>query len=273
MSNLTARLLTAGALIPILVLAIHWSNPIGVWLIVFAASFLGLREFYNMTMPARPVWERGFAVGLGLVLAATLYWWPAGTGAALVGVTLAAFLFYLFAYGEMESVAARVTAMLTGVLYVALLLTFVALMKKRGRDGGAWVYITLTCTWFSDTGAYFAGRFLGPMWPKKLYERVSPKKTVIGAIGGMLASLGALVLARLWYLPSLSWLDCFLVALPANALGQMGDLCESMLKRSVGVKDSGTLLPGHGGMLDRIDALLFVAPYVFFYALWGYGRI
>ena len=91
-------------------------------------------------------------------------------------------------------------------------------------------------------------------------------------MGGMAFSIGALVLAKLWYLPSLSWADCFMVAVPANMLAQMGDLCESMLKRSVGVKDSGKLLPGHGGMLDRIDALLFVAPYVYAYARWGFGR-
>jgi len=132
--------------------------------------------------------------------------------------------------------------------------------------------VTLTCTWFSDTGAYFAGRFIGPAWPKKLYESVSPKKTVIGGLGGVAASFGALALAKLWYLPTLTWLDCALVAIPANVLGQTGDLCESMLKRSVGVKDSGALLPGHGGMLDRIDALLFTAPYIYFYARWAYGR-
>jgi phosphatidate cytidylyltransferase len=96
---------------------------------------------------------------------------------------------------------------------------------------------------------------------------------VIGGIGGLAASFLALVIAKLWYLPSLTWIDCALVAIPANVLGQTGDLCESMLKRSVGVKDSGALLPGHGGMLDRIDALLFSAPYIYFFTRWIYGRI
>ena len=275
MSNLAARLLTAAVLIPVLVVAINWSNPIGVWGLVYLATFLGLREYYNMTLAKEPVSERGFAILCGMAFAAVEYWYDTSPHillAALVGVTLGAFLFYLFRYRDMDSVAGRVAHMLTGILYVALLLTFVALLKKRGSDGGAWIFITLTCTWFSDTGAYFAGRFIGPAWPKKLYEAVSPKKTVIGGIGGVVASFGALALAKLWYLPSLTWIDCALVAIPANVLGQTGDLCESMLKRSVGVKDSGALLPGHGGMLDRIDALLFTAPYIYFYARWAYGR-
>jgi phosphatidate cytidylyltransferase len=271
MSNLAARLLTAGALIPLLILAINWSNPVAVWGIVITATLLGLREFYNMTMPKEPAYERGFGVVLGLAFAASLYWVGGDVSiAVLTGCALASFLFYLFFYRDMETVARRVTAMLAGILYVALMLTFVALLKKRGPDGAAWVYITLTTTWFSDTGAYFAGRFIGPAWPKKLYESVSPKKTIIGGIGGLAASFGALALAKAWYLPSLTWLDCAAVAIPANLLGQMGDLCESMLKRSVGVKDSGALLPGHGGMLDRIDALLFTAPYIYFYAKWAY---
>jgi phosphatidate cytidylyltransferase len=275
MSNLAARLLTAAVLIPVLVAAIHWDNPLGVWACVYLATFLGLREFYNMTLAKQPVGERAFGVVLGMGFAAAVYWLdavPMAPIGALAAVTLLAFLYYLFFYREMETVAQRVTAMMSGVLYVGLLLTFVALLKKRGADGGAWVYVTLTCTWFSDTGAYFAGRFIGPAWPVKLYESVSPKKTIIGAVGGLMFSVGALVLAKLWYLPSLSWADCLLVAIPANLLAQTGDLCESMLKRSVGVKDSGNLLPGHGGMLDRIDALLFVVPYVYCYARWVYGR-
>jgi phosphatidate cytidylyltransferase len=277
MSNLVARLLTAAVAIPILVGAIHWSNPIAVWLIVFAATLVGLREFYNMTLARQPVGERAFGVVLGLACAAAFYWCDDDAlviPAAFAGATIASFLFYLFRYREMETVATRVAQMIAGIAYVGLLLTFVALLKKRGPvDGGAWVFITLTCTWFSDTGAYFAGRFIGPYWPRKLYESVSPKKTLIGGIGGLAGSFGALVLAKFWYLPSLTWADCVLIAVPANVLGQTGDLCESMLKRSVGVKDSGALLPGHGGMRDRIDALLFSAPYIYVFARWCYGRI
>jgi phosphatidate cytidylyltransferase len=272
-SNLAARLLTAVGLIPLLVVAIRWSNPIGVWGLVYVATFIGLREFYNMTLAKEPVIERGFGIVLGLVLGAVVYWLdavPMALAATLAGITIAAFLFFLFRYRDIETVSGRAAQMIAGVLYVALLLSFVALLKKRGEDGGAWVYITLTCTWFSDTGAYFAGRFIGPVWPAKLYESVSPKKTIIGGIGGLAGSFGALVLAKLWYLPMLSWLDCVLVAIPANVLGQTGDLCESLLKRSVGVKDSGGLLPGHGGMLDRIDALLFSAPYIYCYSRWCY---
>jgi phosphatidate cytidylyltransferase len=276
MSNLAARLLTAAVLIPLLVAAIRWENPVGVWAIVFVATGLGLREFFNMTMRGTSVVERGLATVLGLGFAAAIYW-HGGDGmlvaAWLAGVVIAQFIYVLFRFGTMETVASRVTAALAGVLYVGLLLTYVALLKKRGSDGGAWVYIVLTVTWFSDTGAYFAGRFIGPYWPKKMYEAVSPKKTLIGLFGGILASVGALVLAKLWYFTPLSWADVFLIALPANLLGQVGDLCESMLKRSVGVKDSGALLPGHGGMLDRIDALLFTAPYVFCYARWVFGKL
>ena len=276
MSNLLARVLTAVLLVPFLVVAILWSNPIAVWAIVFAATFLGLREYYNMTLAKEPMIERGFGIVLGLAFGAVVYWTD-GTSfaitATLAGITIAAFLFYLFRYGDMQTVAGRVASMIVGTLYVGLLLTFVALLKKRGSDGAAWVFIALTCTWFSDTGAYFAGRFIGPAWPVKLYAAVSPKKTLIGGIGGLVASFGALVIAKLWYLPSLTWIDCVAVAIPANLLGQTGDLCESMLKRSVGVKDSGALLPGHGGMLDRVDALLFIAPYVYIYAHYCYGRI
>lgn len=275
MSNLAARLLTAAILIPVLIVAIRWPNPIAVWGIVYVATFLGLREYYNMTLAREAVSERGFGVVLGMIFAGFVYWIdrsPSVILAALAGVTIASFLFYLARYRDMDTVAARVAQMITGTLYVALLLTFVALLKKRGADGGAWVFIALTCTWFSDTGAYFAGRFVGPFWPAKLYASVSPKKTVLGGIGGLAGSFIALAVAKLWYLPSLTWIDCVLVSIPANLLGQAGDLCESLLKRSVGVKDSGALLPGHGGMLDRIDALLFSAPYIYFFASWIYGR-
>jgi phosphatidate cytidylyltransferase len=271
MSNLALRVLTAVLLIPLLIAAIEWSNPLGVWLWVLFAQVTGLREWMAMTMPDEPAAGRWFGVALGVACAAVLFWLGGRVPDLLVllGTTLFAFTFFLFRHRSIEAVAARVAFLLCGVLYAGLLILPLAFLKRR-PDGSAWIYICLTVSWLSDTGAYFAGRFLGPRFPRKLYEAVSPKKTAVGAIGGLTGSLAALLIAKLWYLPALTFADVVLIAAPANVLGQIGDLCESLIKRSVGVKDSGALLPGHGGMLDRIDALLFVVPYVYAYAVFRF---
>jgi phosphatidate cytidylyltransferase len=120
----------------------------------------------------------------------------------------------------------------------------------------------LIIAWVADTGGYFAGRYLGKA---RLYEAVSPKKTWAGAWGGLAGSLIGVAALKLISAHWLTWLDVALLAIPGGILGQLGDLTESLIKRSVGVKDSGSLLPGHGGILDRIDAVLFIAPYVFAY--------
>jgi phosphatidate cytidylyltransferase len=148
----------------------------------------------------------------------------------------------------------------TGIVYAGFLTMFLALLKTFG--GGDAVLLVLLVAWVADTGAYFAGRFLGNA---KLYEAVSPKKTWAGAWGGLAGSLGGAALLKVIHYHQLAWIDVLLIAIPGGILGQMGDLAESMIKRSTGVKDSGSLLPGHGGILDRIDAVLFIAPYVYVY--------
>jgi phosphatidate cytidylyltransferase len=123
--------------------------------------------------------------------------------------------------------------------------------------------MSLTFSWLADTGGYFFGRFLGKT---KLYEAVSPKKTRAGFVGALVgASVGA-TLASLWYLPALPLAHALPLGLFAGAVGQLGDLVESLLKRSTGIKDSGGIVPGHGGMLDRIDALIVVSPIVYLYS-------
>jgi phosphatidate cytidylyltransferase len=180
----------------------------------------------------------------------------------VITASLTAAILHLVRFGELASVGGRVGLMVFGFVYVPLLLTPIGLVK-RFPDGHDWVFLILTVTWLSDTGAYAAGRALGR---HKLYPAISPGKSVEGAVGGLLSSLGAAVLAKLTYMPQLGWLDVVLISLPGGALGQVGDLVESMLKRAFGVKDSGWIIPGHGGLLDRIDALLFCVPYVYFYA-------
>src|SRR5437773_1781236 len=118
----------------------------------------------------------------------------------------------------MSNLLARV---LTAVVVVPFLIGAIEWRNPIAVDlivlaAGARVYISLAFAWLSDSGAYFAGRFLGPRWPRKLYETVSPKKTVVGFLGGLVASYGALLIAKLWYLPTLSWVDTAAIAIPAN---------------------------------------------------------
>ena len=115
----------------------------------------------------------------------------------------------------------------------------------------------------TDTGAYYTGRAIGR---HKLAPRVSPGKTIEGAIGGLLSGLAAGPLCRLIFFPELPLFDSILVGAAVSILGQIGDLVESMLKRGSGVKDSSNLLPGHGGMLDRLDSILAAAPALYYYS-------
>ena len=173
-------------------------------------------------------------------------------------------LFYLFRFGDMATVARRWAFTTIGLVYAGICFYYLAMIKRDlGPSGGDFVMLTLMTAWFGDTGAYFAGRFLGKA---KLYPAVSPGKTRAGAVGGLVASVGASVLGNLWFFRELGWVHGVIITVVGSMLGQTGDLVESMLKRSVGVKDSGNLLPGHGGMLDRVDALVFIAPWVYTYA-------
>jgi phosphatidate cytidylyltransferase len=272
MSNLLLRFLTAVVAVPLLILAINWDKPYGVWLWVLLAQITGLREWMAMTLPAEPMLTRWLGVVIGVGFGTALCWVPDQQVVlgGLCAVTLVGFLYFLFRHGAIDTVAQRVSMWLAGILYAGVLIVPLALFKMEGgpRGGGLWIYVCLTSAWLSDTFAYFFGRFLSRFWAAKLWPAISPKKTMIGGLGGVLGSLVSLTIAKLWYLPFLSWVDVVAIAIPANILGQLGDLAESLIKRSVGVKDSGVLLPGHGGMLDRIDALIMVVPYVYAYARW-----
>jgi phosphatidate cytidylyltransferase len=170
----------------------------------------------------------------------------------------------LFAPTPLERASARTGWLIAGPVYIGVLFTTIALLHQLPM-GGSWVLLTMTLAWLGDTGGYFAGRFLGK---HKLSPTISPKKTVEGSFGSLAGSLVGALLAHFWYLPELPLLDAVVLALVAGAFGQMGDLCVSLLKRSTGVKDSGAILPGHGGLLDRVDALLFTVPITWMYATW-----
>jgi phosphatidate cytidylyltransferase len=146
------------------------------------------------------------------------------------------------------------------VFYVGVLLGHLTLLRHL-HHGAWWVFAALVMTWAYDTGAYFAGRFLGT---HSFMAHVSPKKTVEGVLGGLvLAGLAGLVLVPTVGLPAYTAVPLGFVV---GVVAQIGDLIESMIKRQVGVKDSGTIIPGHGGLLDRIDSLLLTGALVYYAA-------
>jgi phosphatidate cytidylyltransferase len=282
LGNLAQRFLVAVVAVPILLVILHYHRPEPTWGLIFVASLLAMREFFGMTLPAE---DRRAALVLGAIATAAFYWldpvalgttWssaPAALvrlsieGGALAGafVVVGAGLYYLFRFRDIPSVAGRYASTITGIVYCGFLATYLSKLKLVDPNhGGDTVLIVLLVAWLADTGGYFAGRFLGK---SKLYEAVSPKKTWAGAYGGIAGSIVGVLVLKLFFATWLTWVDVFALAIPGGILGQLGDLAESLIKRSVGVKDSGALLPGHGGILDRIDAVLFIAPYVYGYLL------
>jgi phosphatidate cytidylyltransferase len=182
-----------------------------------------------------------------------------------LAVPLLSQLLVLWRLGEIPTAALRVTTTTFGTIWLGVGMAAMAVLRRdAGTDGPGFVVLALMLSWLSDTGAYFAGRFLGKA---KLYPAVSPKKTRAGAFGGLGGAIVGALLAHFFYLKSLPLVDGLVLAVVAGAVGQAGDLGESLLKRSFGVKDSGGIVPGHGGILDRIDAVLFIAPYTYLYLL------
>ncbi|MDW8245473.1 MAG: phosphatidate cytidylyltransferase [Sandaracinaceae bacterium] len=146
--------------------------------------------------------------------------------------------------------------------YAGMLLSALPALFLVG--GGDWALLAMVIAWSSDTGAYFAGRWFGK---HALAPRISPSKTIEGAVGGLLGSFIGMLIVHPWI--SRSLLHLSVLTLVANLAGQAGDLVESMIKRSTGTKDSGAILPGHGGLLDRIDALAFSSLVCLIDCVWG----
>lgn len=148
-----------------------------------------------------------------------------------------------------------------GLVYISLFLSYLVLIRNDGGEGAAWIFLILLIIAAGDTGAFYVGSYFGR---HKLCPWVSPKKTIEGSVGGLMSNIIIAIIFKTILLPSLPTLQCIIFAVLIGIAGQAGDLFESEFKRAAGVKDSSNLLPGHGGFLDRIDALLFASPVAYF---------
>jgi phosphatidate cytidylyltransferase len=184
---------------------------------------------------------------------------PGWSGLALAGATVIVFATFLFRRAPLEEIPRALSVVVLSWTYCGLLVA--TLVALRLRFDVPWVIMAFVVTWANDTFAYFAGHAFGR---HKLFERISPKKTWEGFVGGAVGSVAGALAVRALLLPeALGPGLAVAIGLGGAVLGPLGDLAESMVKRAAGVKDSGKIIPGHGGLLDRIDALLFVAPWVY----------
>jgi phosphatidate cytidylyltransferase len=246
------RILSAAVLIPVFFGGI-WFLP-SPWLLAVAEVVL-LLAFVEYVRLAKALGARHprAAVGLGLPLELPLTAALVGLGALIIGSRTPA-----------PGVLADISAAVFPVVYLGLPLgSFVALHAMGGRETVVLLLLTIVV---SDSAQYFTGRLLGR---HRLSPLISPKKTLEGALGGFVIAPAVMAVVARWWLPDRSTGWVLLVGLVLVGFGIAGDLFESLLKRSAGVKDSSALIPGHGGVLDRIDAMLFAAPV--FYVLLKYG--
>jgi len=258
MTDLTRRILTALALAPI-ALALTWVGGWGFALLVAFAVVVSQFELYSLMRQAdiRPLVVPGLLLGLLVALHSRLPWAPPVLVAGGI-VLLVAFVFW-----KTEQPLSDISGTLLGVFYPAFLLSFAITLREADgfplmEGDGFWLMLTvLVGVWGADTFAYFVGRTFGKT---KLLPAVSPKKTWEGAIGGLAGAFAIIAAFKVFALPILGWIDVVALGMCCGVAGPLGDLLVSRFKRSVGAKDTGSWLPGHGGVLDRLDAAILAVP-------------
>jgi len=256
--------MTTGILGVPLLLAAAW---FGGWVftgLVAAAIALGLHEFARLAGRVGLTTSRLWLIISGLATSVGFHLWGGAAAgpllAAFIAVTMLLALRRRAADGRVRFAAGA----LFGYVYVPFLFSHLILLRDAGvaGDGGpAGVFLVFALTWCCDTGAYTVGRLFGRRRP---WPELSPKKSLEGALGGFVAAVGAAFLARVWFAPFLTTWSALGMGIIAGLLCPAADLFESAIKRRAGLKDSSLLLPGHGGVLDRFDSMLLMAPAAFY---------
>lgn len=270
MADFIRRLWVAVVLVPFLVAGLYFDpSPWSILVMSAIATMFAHDEFLRMALPVRPDdAERPLRLVVVVLLGGAIHSLPTVFTPGQVLPPLLSFSVVVVAgtillrRHHLDRGGRHMAACVASLLYVPLLASVWPLIKAD--FGPNWLFITLCLAFFSDTVAYIFGRLWGR---HKMYPAVSPGKTWEGSLGGVVGGvLATVVLGSLLLLPQLPVLHAVVLGVVGSVFGQIGDLFESMLKRSHGVKDSSALLGAHGGMLDRTDALLFVGPVVYYYA-------
>lgn len=264
-----ARVLTALVFLPILFAAIWLGPPVAFAVLAAVAILLGVNEYYSLTLrtgaPSGRVQGTIAAAALiGLFYTGRHEW----IGAVLAALVIVELIVQLATNRDLPTTLAGAATTVFGVLYVALLGGYIIALGVVASPipqlGAKLLTLFFIVVFAGDTGAYYAGRTFGR---HKLAPRISPGKTWEGVAGGLLGNAAAAVIAHYSFFPELPVVQAIPLSIGMGILGILGDLCESMLKRGAQTKDAGHLIPGHGGLLDRLDSMLFNAPLLYFFYL------
>lgn len=249
----------------LLILLVIFGDQIGVSLLAAVISIAMIYEFCEMafSLPDKTS-KRNVLMGIAWLVAFINYWAPRMEYSLLLTVFLGLFIYFLYAADRhaglsLQTHLQELAYSVFGCIYLIFFMLFLPLI--RGYPYGAyWTILFLAVIWASDTGAYFIGKRYGK---RKLYELISPKKTVEGALGGLASAVVVGIIYKILFFHAMSLGTAILLPLILGITSQIGDLSESLVKRAFGKKDSGSLLPGHGGVLDRFDGVVFSLPIMY----------
>lgn len=259
------RVITTLIGIPLLVFIIQFTPDYVAIGLIFVSMLLALREYFSLTIANKnlPILFAGYLMATGVVACFyfsalfSVFWLPSASMVILIVALLST--------GDLKERWETAAFTLFGVWYVGGLMGYLVGVRRidhAGEMGANLLMLLLVIIWTNDIFAYLIGKNFGS---HKLAPVISPNKTIEGAVGGLIFGVFASLVSQMWFIPQITVKDAGIIGLIVGILGQLGDLCESILKRSANVKDSGGILPGHGGMLDRVDSLLFGAPAMYYY--------
>lgn len=262
------RWITALCLIPFVITLIYIGDA-AFYFLVCAVTLIALWEYYGIVFSKSAKTIYCFPVFIGLISCPAILWGACQGNAGsviffLVGNIVCSGIYAVLRFKTRPDVLENITKQVQGVVYIPVIFALLAIVRSM-PDGGHWVLFILVTVFAGDTGALYIGTYFGK---HKLSPSVSPNKTIEGALGGLAASLVGGMAVKFILLADLPVGFSLLFCLLCGLFGQIGDLFESALKRASGIKDSGAILPGHGGILDRVDAILFAAPVAYLFRVY-----
>lgn len=258
------RYVSAALLVVFIACLFLFAKPIFISGLIVSLAMLAAHEFYQLTLKEIPDLHKLIGVVFAGGLCGTLIFLQDLSMPVLTVALLVSFLLYLKGAVDFQKQLRHLTLFYFGIVYVGLLFSYWGKIVSL-PNWTFWMVLLLVATFFSDTGAYFAGHLFGK---HKLAPRISPGKTVEGYVGGIVFSIIGALLVRYFLGGDYPIIKTVGVSFFVSAFAPLGDLSESLIKRAVNAKDSGRLIPGHGGLLDRVDALLFAGPIVYYWAIY-----